>query len=455
MQIPSKKVSTSARTGFLALALLATISFLAFAPPAAADCPVNRPNCPPNSGGVDSPFPKPLGPTFPHYYLVTILYVPPGNDSEVKYGAGSTTGTKSEMTSSFKAGTKIEFETRFGAGVSGSASTEFGLKGGHTFEVKKEVTSTLNLKSSSDFMNHAKDTFYLWMNPQVDVTQTAVDSFSLSWHTRDGDQQMLVVPVNVEELLGRAPIPDFKRVQLAPLTERDRQSILAMDPFVPALNFPLNAPPAHLDPKRFVRIDEKQLDGPDNPGDPAVGTGEEVSDESATGMISGVVSSASTEVLFGGGFDLGPFENKLQAGFVFDYDYENTTEETQGTTQKFEVDLRSTTVGFHEVVDIFEDTASKSFAFVSVGRFPPGSEIVRGTVTDASGRPLASQRVIVHLPDGAQRTVFTDGRGVYRVFSAVLGTAQVRVGSEVQTFNVQPGTTKQVNLHITGNANFR
>lgn len=176
------------------------------------------------------------------------------------------------------------------------------------------------------------------------------------------------------------------------------------------------------------------------------GTGDEVSDESATGVIFGKVGSASSEVLFGGDVSIFGFKSQLEVGSVYDYDYENTTEQTQGTTQKFEADLRSTTLGFHEVVDVFEDTLSKSFVFLPVGRFNTGAEIVRGTVTDPSGRPLAEQRVLVHLPDGARRTVFTDAHGIYRVFSTVPGTAEVQIGSELHTVTIQPGTTKLVNL---------
>jgi len=34
----------------------------------------------------ENPFPEPVGPIYPHYYLITILNPPPGNDSYVVRG---------------------------------------------------------------------------------------------------------------------------------------------------------------------------------------------------------------------------------------------------------------------------------------------------------------------------------------------------------------------------------
>jgi hypothetical protein len=40
----------------------------------------------------------------PTYLLITIMYAPPGNQSEVKYGSGSSIGSKFETKQSFKKG---------------------------------------------------------------------------------------------------------------------------------------------------------------------------------------------------------------------------------------------------------------------------------------------------------------------------------------------------------------
>jgi hypothetical protein len=362
-----------------AVILLTAISLGAFCQTASAACPVDKPDCPPTKDGGESPFPKPLGPIYPHYYLITILYPPPGTDSEVKYGAGSTTGSRCESTSSFKTGFKVSVETTF---VNASSSWEGGSKDGTSLEVKKETTNTQNMKNIADSIDHGKDTFLLWMNPQADVTQTGDKSFSLSWHTSDG-KPIAPVPVTVEELQGRAPLPEWKQKLLASLTANDRQKILSMDfffvsPPAPAGNRPL--PPA---PR-----------------------------------------------------------------FVLDWDHENTTEMQSGTIQKSEVNLRTTTIGYHDVINVYVDTLFGSFAFVSVGRFPPGTEVLSGTVTDPQGHPVSNQRVLVRMPDGITRTVFTNARGIYRVFGGPVGVARVQIAGQERTVPIEAGKVHDGSIHL-------
>ena len=197
---------------------------------------------------------------------------------------------------------------------------------------------------------------------------------------------------------------------------------------------------------RFVMMDQIQLDGPDNPGDPLPGFGYEVSDEAVKGQITGFVESTSTEILVG--FKSPIFDSGFKAGLVLDWDYENTTEMQSGTVQKAELTLRTTTLGYHDVINVYEDTLFGTFAFVSVGHFPPGTEVVSGTVTDAQDHPVSNQRVLVRMPDGITRTVFTNSRGIYRVFGGRVGTARVQIGGQERTVPIEAGKMHDASMRL-------
>lgn len=235
---------------------------------------------------------QPIGPVpiYPSYYLLTILYAMPGEDSEAKYGAGSEVGSKSEDTKSFKKGITAEVETNFFDIKSGYAST---TKDGTSFEIKQENISTLVVDGVPNVNNtivHDEDMFYLWTNPEIDITQVSPTAIlqSIAPH---GSDQMTIVPVTARELKNPTLMPGWKSLALAALKDGDRASILSMDPFF------ANAAPGS---GRFVKIDTLQLDGPDNPGDPLTGDGLEVDSEQTMSNITGNEKTVSLSIEVGG-----------------------------------------------------------------------------------------------------------------------------------------------------------
>ena len=98
--------------------------------------------------------------------------------------------------------------------------------------------------------------------------------------------------------------------------------------------------------------------------------------------------------------------------------------------------LRSSTIGYHDAISVYFDRVFNSFVYGSrLDSLQKLATSMTGRVIDARGRPLMNERVLVHFRDGSERTVFTNAKGIYRVFDAAtaLGVASVEhAGKRVQ-----------------------
>jgi hypothetical protein len=377
--------------------------------PAHAMCPVNAPDCgPPHKPPPPPPPPppKPNGYLYPHYYLNTILYAPPGKGSEVAYGSGSTAGSKTDSQSSFKQG--IALSATAGP-VDISSKWQTGSISGSSIEIKQEQSNTLSLQSQADALDHGKDVFVLWMNPEIHIQGDSPTSLHYSLEVPAG-QTMNIVTVTAEELQNPSLMSDWRKQALAVLTDADRANILAMDPFLGG-----NGLWGH--PNRFVSLKQSiQIEGPDHPGDPIFAQSLELSSENTQGVTTGDSQTAEVEVTVGPSFSFfGLFEASLKVGGAWEWEYETTTESTTGTTQKAELKLESDSIGYYAVYDVYLDSTFNTFVFSPhVSKVP--SPVLTGVATSATGQPLANQSITVHFADGSRRQVRTDAQGQYRLF---------------------------------------
>jgi len=419
------RTNTFARSSLFALALGASALFAAHS--ADAMCPRDRPDCNKPDGDPKQKPNRAKGPLYPAYYVLTLLYAPPGNQSTAEYAGGSSTGAETDVTNTFKGGPQIATQ----GNVEATVGWQAGGSTGHTFEVTKEVTKTLGLQSQIDPINHDYDTFYIWTNPQLYVDQTGDNSWSLGLAVKTG-QTMSVVPVTVKELKNPSTMAAFKKTALAALTPSDYAQILALDPFANgSTTFASN---------RFAKVDSLQLDGPFEAGAPLNPQGLEVSNEQIAGKVSGFVSQVNVSVMVGTSFSFfGLLEAGLKVGGTFEWDYENTNTQKSGQKQTASVTLQTSTVGYNDVIDVYYDTVFKSFAFASTsGPVSSSSAALSGTVSK-KGKPLSKQIVTVTMPNGQKRRVVTNANGEYRLFALPAGKHQVAVGGKIATFEATPG----------------
>jgi len=140
--------------------------------------------------------------------LVTILYSVPGENSEVKYGAGTSSGSKVEDTASFKQGLVVEVEAEV---IKVTGGYDVTSKDGHSIEVKKDQSTTLFVGGTGTTINHDHDKFYLWTNPEIDIVETGPNSIKQTVKTRDG-KDWAIVDVTAAELQNPSLLPQWKKL---------------------------------------------------------------------------------------------------------------------------------------------------------------------------------------------------------------------------------------------------
>jgi hypothetical protein len=129
------------------------------------------------------------GTAVPKYLVLSVIYAPPGTNgghstSKVSYQAGSTTGTTTAASQSFKAANSISFEASggiLGNGGGGGISFEWSRTrtDSQSLEIKKSTNSTIDRSGpSQDGINHDEDDILLLLNPTVDLGLT---SSSAQW----------------------------------------------------------------------------------------------------------------------------------------------------------------------------------------------------------------------------------------------------------------------------------
>jgi len=402
-------------------------------------------NCPNN---YLAPTEQRTGTVLPAYYVITILYVAPGNSSEEDYGQGSSSGSEVDESNTAKLGLQV--------GTTGTIQTTVGFSvqqtNGTTFVVSKSTGTTLQLHSTSDPLDHSKDTFVLWTNPQIDGRQVSNNDVETSLAPAAG-QPMRVVQINVGEaraLAGRnsasvlQTLPADKRAALASLKPDDYAALLKLDPFASGGGTP---PDAH----RFTHVESLQLDGPDQPGDPVPGTQITVSNETDRSQSASTQTALTVSVVGQTGFSFfGLLSAGVQVGGNFEWDYTRSQSYTVGQNESATLTLSTSTVGYNQVVDVYYDTLFKTFAMVCDNPpLGPSNASIAGVVT-SQGKSLAGQVVTVKMPDGTRRRVATNAKGLYRVFGLPDGTNRVILGSMTKDVVVKHGQIAQVGLDLSG-----
>lgn len=411
-----------------------------------------------NANGSCVVQPPKTGTMYPSYYVMSLLYAAPGAMSEVDYGTQSTVGSEVDAQHLFKSGVQVQV----GVSIAGNGtSVQYGFADGGvdgtSFEVSKTTASTLSLVSSIDSLSHMNDTFYLWTNAEIDMTQVGGGPVQTALKPRGGASPQ-IVPVTVAELKNPSLIPAWKAAYLTALTPSDYASLATLDPLVPHSLFtgPLLEPQPN--PSRYKFIAQMQLDGPDHAGDPIPGFGIAVTNESTSGTVTGYNSATTLTATFSAGFSLFDVLNfTAQGSETFEWDYQKTTQSKQGSQQTATVTLRTGTVGYHDVVNVWYDTQFNSFAFVhpaptlqvAAGAAAAANVSLLGTALTAAGAPLANQPVTVTFANGVKRTVITNAQGTYRVYDAPEGEATISNGRDSTKVSVVSGREIPVALRFT------
>jgi hypothetical protein len=327
---------------------------------------------------------------FPQFHILTLLYDAPGNQSTVGIMDTTFNGVTNSIGSTFSSGTTLTYTiggTFFGFGGSSSSSVSFTQATGTSNAFTNTITNgqSLTLKSARNPIDHTNDTFWIWLNPQVTVTQTGSSTAIYSLAPPSG-QVMDAVRVSVAELQNPATIP---ATVLGPITingvvypglsnicanpakcvPADFAAILATDPIISITS---NTSPAQIDSKRYFALNPPPSPFPFLQFGSADGV--TLTDQNQTAQTqtetTSYSTSYSTEV--GGGLKDGPIDFTLSFRDTDTFTWTQSVglTNTSGTSHQMSLSLATSTSGCSEGVDIFEDYDYHTFVAVPASTPP-------------------------------------------------------------------------------------
>jgi len=117
---------------------------------------------------------------YPHFKVLSVLYLPPGNQSSVAYSTSASDGTTTSASNSFSTSNVTGFSFNLG-GL--SLGTSFTLANSSTnsssAQQTHQATQAVTFKTASDPIDHTLDQISIWLNPQITVTNySAQDLFT-------------------------------------------------------------------------------------------------------------------------------------------------------------------------------------------------------------------------------------------------------------------------------------
>lgn len=373
----------------------------------------------------------------PKYYILSVLYSPPGanggkSGSLVDYASGSSTGTSTSTTSSFKAGISVEASTGLDLGVVKlGLTTQFGASVTNTDLSSENITKsqTFDIKvpgPGADGISHDHDMFMLMLNPLLAVS--VYPGNYMFWTMGVDGAVMNIQSVYVGWLKNPATMAAGVKQQLdaAGLTAADYTQILAANPFAQGATA--------IDPNRFLATPQTfPYEPPFSAADPvftsSITTQNVVNvTNSHTVQRQYTVTASASAGLIGSNFKLNDTLEWTNSSM-----YGTSSTSTQSATAT----VGGPAFGYTGQTDVvvYWDTLYSSFMFA----FPAAPPAATGTIADAAGKPLAYKPITLTIA-GKKFETFTNQQGQYRFYGATSGSGSLAV--QGQTFTVAVGSGK-------------
>ncbi len=385
----------------------------------------------------------------PKYYVLSVLYAPPGSaggaPASASYADSSTTGTSMSVSNSFAAGTAVSASAAYfaaiGAGYASSTSTE----NSSTVETRKQVAKKIELFGPPiDGIDHERDMIYLWLNPQINIK---VCGTRVEWSpgldpTRPSNSQEggKVIFVYAGELKHATVHPTrLSDLTAAGITETDYPAILAHDVLAapPSISFLRSLPFFQSDdpsvyPNRYAYVTSFDYEPPYQAGDELKKQERSFSNEDAVSSGTSYEDSHSVECTVSAGLNLGMFGATVTASQQWTWTDSTTYSTSAAHTQSASASVTQPSYDWRGPLQVLVwwDTIYSSFAF----SFPVGAPSLTGVLVQAN-RPLAFKEVIVNVGGRKYRTR-TNANGKYSFYYLPYGKARMQFG----------GTTTQVKI---------
>ena len=371
----------------------------------------------------------------PAYYVLTSCYSPPGtrggnSGSSVVYSAGSSTGTITSTTQSFKEGTEVgpsDDAVTLGGTFSASKTTT----DSSSLAINKSQTYSFQMQGPAhDGIDHDFDIFLLLLNPLIKASEYPQNVVTWTMGIESPTGTALIYLVYAGQLKGTMPMPPGLKAAFDArnMTQADFDQILSTNPY--------SSGSGTIDPNRFVSTPQSfpYMPPPDRNSSPVTFTLTLLSDKTQTATHE-VTTEYSVGMVVSIGF--------LKDTTTFTWTSTNSTSSSQTTSQSASATVGGPSFGYAGPVTVlvYFDTLYNCFMFA----FPAGTASLEGTVFDASGKPIEWTPVALTV-DGERFTTFTDWQGEYKFYNTPDGPGTVTVGGHDVPVEVGGGETPRIEI---------
>lgn len=329
---------------------------------------------------------------YPKYYILSILYAPPGNQSSNGFTNAVTNTDTTSISHTFANGTATSVSASIlGNGFGVTFSTSTSTQDAHSFQVSTSNGAGATLVSNRNPVDHTQDQFVIWLNPAVVVTPTSSNSANYSLRTptmSNGQPEPVdIVNINGADLQGPSQIPldvllpqtrnnvsglpglanvcanPVPQCTAAPCgcTTSDFAGILAADPLISVTL--QTTQPDQVDPNRFVFLNSQVLEGPECDGCDPLRNSFTETDAQATSQTETQTFSYSVGFTRTSGFSLFGAGLTIANNNTFTWTNAMSEGTSNGTSHTAAVTLGSSSVDCFETINIYEDTVYHTFTF--------------------------------------------------------------------------------------------
>lgn len=380
----------------------------------------------------------PAGAIDPLYYVLAVIYSPPGRTgggggtSSVSYGQGSTFSTFTESTRSFKQSYSVKatlsiplIDKVFDLNPGGNAGYTITTTDRNSLAMSRSSTTTItHVGPPLDGIDHDEDEIYLWLNPRVhlgDHAGTTLWTLDIN-PTNHTSTDMDIQYVKVGWLRGTLPMPPGVANELAHhgITPAHYSDILAHDEFA-------NGNTA-VDPDQFVRTGTTfPYEPPTSPN----GTPDSFQLTLTNAHTDMYSTSKTRDTTIGTsiGVSVPPaFGLRFEASGQWTWTSTTTRTTTSAATETATATVKGPSFGYTGPtnVAVYYDTMYKTFLFEFIRTPAP---VLHGRVLSRELAPIAHLPVYLRIGDVEYNTI-TNRNGEYRFFDHPAGPATVRLSDE-------------------------
>jgi hypothetical protein len=367
------------------------------------------------------------GTVVPQYMVESVIYAPPGSKAShtnnmVTYAAGSTVGTLTSASKTFKTGVSVSVDVSAAAGGTAQLGGKFSASKSATtkeaFEVQLTSTASEELPGPpSDGINHDFDEIILLLNPSMKFEAGA------AWVRWLPDNSIPTeIRLFVGELNGHFQMDPGHTAMLqnAGVTPPEYLKIMARDPL--AVANPTYSLPRYQLQRVIDLVPAPTADAmPTTFSDTITNTTKNSTSNEATDEYSVQISAS-------GGANVGVLAVKLNETMTWDWKHTSSITQSNGTTDSAHLTVSGPSYGNPQHVpaelEIYFDTVYRTFAFNLVD---PGTNPVAlsGTVSNPDGTPIANHQVVL-MENGVTHSTRADVLGHYQFFGKFTGPATLK-----------------------------